>query len=284
MSPRGLALALAGTAALAAAAPAAAPAMTIYAHRGGTVVDGKAAYGEETMPAFAHTAKLGAGVELDVHLTKDGIPIAIHDGTFDRTTTCNGPVDALTFAQVRARCRVDVLGVAGNTDGMPSRKTAHGAPVPSLADVLAFARAKRLKVSAEIANYPTYPDYDSSPRFATAVMGVFRRSKIARSSVVIESFLTANLDAARKLWPGVATSAVTFAGQNQFGLDTAAGRYTWLSPQWPVSGDYVAQVKAKGSKVVPYTPDTPAEVRAAKAAGVDAIITDDPSMAKRALQ
>ncbi len=41
---------------------------------------------------------------------------------------------------------------------------------------------------------------------------------------------------------------------------------------------------AAGAKVVPYTLDTADEVRAAQAAGVDALITDDPSMARRTLR
>jgi len=45
----------------------------------------------------------------------------------------------------------------------------------------------------------------------------------------------------------------------------------------------VQAAHAAGVKVVPYTLDTAGEVRAARAAGVDALITDDPTMARKVL-
>jgi glycerophosphoryl diester phosphodiesterase len=44
------------------------------------------------MPAFRNAAlEERAVVELDVRLTKDGVPVVIHDDTPDRTTTCDAP-------------------------------------------------------------------------------------------------------------------------------------------------------------------------------------------------
>ena len=46
---------------------------------------------------------------------------------------------------------------------------------------------------------------------------------------------------------------------------------------------YVGISHLLGLKVVPYTLDAPAQVTAAHAAGVDAVITDDPVMARNVL-
>ena len=58
------------------------------AHRG---FSGK--YPENTMLAFRKALETGCdGIELDVHLSRDGVPVVIHDETLDRTTDASGPV------------------------------------------------------------------------------------------------------------------------------------------------------------------------------------------------
>ena len=60
----------------------------VFAHRGGAKLAP-----ENTMPAFDNGMALGAdGLEIDVHLSADGIPVVIHDPTLDRTTDRTGPV------------------------------------------------------------------------------------------------------------------------------------------------------------------------------------------------
>ena len=59
--------------------------------------------------------------------------------------------------------------------------------------------------------------------------------------------------------------------------------YEWVSPSGVPSADYVAGAHAAGLRVAPYTLDTAAGVRAAAASGVDAVITNDPVLARRAL-
>lgn len=51
----------------------------IHAHRGGSVVDGKPLYPENTIPAFRHAARRGFVLEFDVKLARDRVPVVIHD-------------------------------------------------------------------------------------------------------------------------------------------------------------------------------------------------------------
>lgn len=54
----------------------------IWAHRGSAFDRA-----ENSMAAFERAYEIGAdGIELDVHLSKDGVPVVIHDETFDRTS------------------------------------------------------------------------------------------------------------------------------------------------------------------------------------------------------
>ena len=69
----------------------------ILGHRGAS------AYApENTLRAFALALEQGAGgVELDVTLSADGVPMVIHDDTVDRTTNGRGPVNSVTQAALQ---------------------------------------------------------------------------------------------------------------------------------------------------------------------------------------
>ncbi len=72
--------------------------MLIYAHRGWS-----SRYPENTLRAFAEAIALGvSGIELDVQLTRDGIPVVIHDRSLARTTSGNGLVDEMSLSDIRA--------------------------------------------------------------------------------------------------------------------------------------------------------------------------------------
>ncbi len=69
----------------------------VYGHRGAS-----AEFPENTLAAFRRALELGvAGIELDVHLSADGVPVVIHDETVDRTTNGEGAVAGLTVAHLR---------------------------------------------------------------------------------------------------------------------------------------------------------------------------------------
>lgn len=74
------------------------PDVLVIAHRGG--------YGlapESTFEAFDNAAQLGADVlEYDLHMTKDGHLVAIHDDTVDRTTDGTGKVNDLMLEEIKA--------------------------------------------------------------------------------------------------------------------------------------------------------------------------------------
>ena len=70
----------------------------VFAHRGGAALAP-----ENTIPAFENGLALGAdGLELDVHLSRDGVPVVIHDPTVDRTTERTGAVAGMSAAELAA--------------------------------------------------------------------------------------------------------------------------------------------------------------------------------------
>jgi glycerophosphoryl diester phosphodiesterase len=265
-----------------AVAPAAMAAIPdIHAHRGGTVQNGTARFGEESIRAYRNAALHGFVLEVDAKLTEDGVPVAIHDATLDRTTNCSGEVRGFTLAELRS-CRTDVLGSPGSP--LSTRGARHTEAIATIAEVLEFARRSGAEVNLEIKNVPTDPDFDSTPAFANRVMDVVVASRVPRRQLLIQSFIAANLDVARQRLPGVATSLLAIQAINEPYLQTAADNdYDFISPEWPVGADYVRRAHAMGLDVAPFTLAAASEVRAARRARVDALITDDPLMAGQAL-
>lgn len=88
-----LAVGISATATPAEAATNSAPGWTVIAHRGGL-----AGTPEHTMAAFKHMIDIGVnGVEFDIQMTGDNVPMVFHDDTLDRTTNCTGAIARRTF-------------------------------------------------------------------------------------------------------------------------------------------------------------------------------------------
>jgi len=69
----------------------------VIAHQGGDGV-----WPGETMFAYQHAADLGVDVlEMDIHITKDGELILMHDETVDRTTDGTGEIESMTLAELK---------------------------------------------------------------------------------------------------------------------------------------------------------------------------------------
>ena len=265
----GCLVALAGPA----AAQPASKATLFAAHRGGALL-----WPENSLLAFRNAAEtLGADfLEFDVHLSKDGEVVVIHDPTLDRTTTGRGPVRARPFAEMRARrLRARTGGVTAET-------------VPVLADVVTLAlrtgRQMLLEIKLNEAGRP-YPGIEekvfavldrhrATP--ATVVMAfdrdTWRRVRglrpDARACALysrrtlgdLGSTLPAELDHARQ-------AGVTFLGLHQGLLDA----------------DTVGLVRKTRMSLGVWTVNDEAAIRRFIDLGVDVIITDRPDLAKRAL-
>src|SRR5258707_7534472 len=103
------------------------PTPLVIAHRGDS-----AHRPENTLAAFASALEIGAAIaEFDVHLTRDGEVVVIHDATLDRTTNGRGAVRSLTLAEIR-RFSAGYPGRFGSTYA--------GERVPTLGEVLGLLR------------------------------------------------------------------------------------------------------------------------------------------------
>ncbi|MDD6810851.1 MAG: glycerophosphodiester phosphodiesterase family protein [Lachnospiraceae bacterium] len=71
----------------------------LYAHRG--LHDNATSAPENSMAAFRKAVEAGYGIELDVQLTKDGIPVTFHDFTLDRMCGVSGRIDTSTYEELQ---------------------------------------------------------------------------------------------------------------------------------------------------------------------------------------
>ena len=81
-----------------------------YAHRG--LHD--AEHAENSLSAFALAVEHGFGIELDVHVSRDGEVVVFHDNTLKRITGVDGKVGDLTAAELAA------LSLSGTAEGVPT--------------------------------------------------------------------------------------------------------------------------------------------------------------------
>lgn len=106
----------------------------IYGHRGAS---GHAP--ENTLEAFRLAMDMGAdGFELDVHMSRDGELVVIHDESVDRTTDGTGLVKDLTLAHLKA------------LDASNHMERYKGARIPTLAEVYDLIRDTNHIVNVEI--------------------------------------------------------------------------------------------------------------------------------------
>jgi glycerophosphoryl diester phosphodiesterase len=247
------------------------PRPLVFAHRGGCALGP-----ENTLAAFDLGLATGAdGLELDVHLSADGVVVVCHDETLDRTTDARGPVAARAAAEL---ARVDAgAGFVAPDGSCPFR--GQGIGVPTLRDVLSRYRDTRIIVEMKVDRAELGEAVAAEVRAASAV-----------ERVCVAGFGGRSTRAARAILPGMATSAAvaevrhflyrSWAGwpprQTPYGafqVPEHAGRLRVVSPR------FIRHAHRAGVKVQVWTVDEEADMRRLLAWGADALISNRPDLA-----
>ncbi|MGI8477196.1 MAG: glycerophosphodiester phosphodiesterase [Thermomicrobiales bacterium] len=98
------------------------PFIHVYAHRGASIE-----LPENTLASFRRALELDPfGIELDLHLSADGVPMVIHDDSVDRTTNGRGTVSSLSWAEMQTLPDAAVrLGCPTQRGGIPTGIDTH---------------------------------------------------------------------------------------------------------------------------------------------------------------
>jgi glycerophosphoryl diester phosphodiesterase len=237
---------------------------------------------ENTLASFARGAADGAVViETDVHLTRDGVPVLLHDHEVARVTAGSGAVRDLSFAEVQS---LDAGFHFTAPDGSTPFRGA-GLRIPSLAEALAALPGMRFNCELK----------EDRPEIAERVLAVIREADREDLTLVTsgDDALMEKLRAAvRKIGARVALGAST-GDVLRFALAARAGTTPpgdAMALQIPaafagrplVTPELVAAAHAHGVHVHVWTINEPREIADLLALGVDGVISDFPARVVRA--
>jgi glycerophosphoryl diester phosphodiesterase len=243
----------------------------VFAHRGGCALGP-----ENTIAAFDLGLAAGAdGLEMDVHLSSDGVVVVCHDDTLDRTTDSSGSVAARTAAEL---ARVDAgLRFTDSAGGHPFRH--QGIGIPALREVLHRYPAVPIIVEMKV-NHP-----DMGKAVAAEVEAAGARDRVCAAG---EGLLAVR--AARHALPGMASSACrrevrlalyrSWAGwpvrRPEYGgyqVPETAGSTRIVTPR------FVRHAREAGLEVQVWTVDEEADMERLLTWGVNGLISNRPDLA-----
>ena len=224
----------------------------IIAHRGASAYEP-----ENTLRAFARAIEQSAQmIELDLHATRDGEVVVIHDFTLDHTTNLTGRISERTLAEIK-------LADAGK-----------GERVPTLDETLDLTLGK-VRLYLEI----------KDPRAAAETLRIIRARR-CQNEVMLASFDLALMqqlgEQVRDVELGVILGNDTYNPVVRWreAFPWRALRhinYQTLCMQVSLCYSYLArQVKASGKNLYVWTADEDAQFASMIARGVDGIVTNRP--------
>ena len=231
---------------------------------------------ENTHAAFTQAFDDGAdGLEFDVRLARDGVPVVIHDATLDRTGLTSGEVESLDSA-VLMECRVGQWFNQRRYHRTLSRFADER--IPTLAQM--FARYGSDVLYAEM----KCEDASRRADLARAVVEMAFLYSVA-DRVVVKSFALDSLREVKRLAPEIRTAALfgrswprpfvtgskILAEAEACGADEISLHHSLLRVAT------VEEAQRRGFEVLTWTVNTPAWMRRARALKLRAVFTDYPS-------
>ena len=235
----------------------------ILAHRGAS---GYAP--ENTMEAFRLAVEMGAdGIELDIHLTSDGQVVVCHDEKIDRTSNGQGEITSYTLEELRS---MDFGYHFYN-------KERRGIKIPTLDEVFELVAPTNMIVNVEIKS----SDPDIIP-----VCHVLVKRYGMQNRIIYSSFDHFQIERMKKYDPATFIAPLySFNMLNPWNycLDIGAGASHPKHTQIRKMENYVTECHQRGIRVHTWTANTEEDIQFLLDAGVDAIITNYPDVAKKLL-
>ncbi|MFD3642793.1 glycerophosphodiester phosphodiesterase family protein [Streptomyces griseus] len=260
-------------------APERQDAPVVVAHRGAS---GYAP--ENTLAAVDAADALGIEwVENDVHRTRDGVLVVLHDNDLKRTTDAEQVYPDRAPWAVKDFTAEELAKLdAGSWFG----ERFAGARVPTLTQFLSRMERNRQKLLLEIKSPATYPGIERDIIRVLGRSGWLDRSHV-RSRLVIQSFGADSVKTVHSLRPDITTG---FLGTPAVAdLPSYAAFTDQINPSYATIGaDYVAAVQrlkgphGKRLRVNTWTVNKAADAVKARDYGVDGIITNFPDVVRDA--
>lgn len=237
----------------------------IQAHRGAS------AYApENTLAAFRLAAEMNAdGVELDVHLTKDGVPVVNHNSYVNDTSDGKGEIKDMTFDEIRK------FNFAYRYNDTKFADKYGFQPIPALEEVYELLGPTGLFVNVELKSAE-----DELLRKCTELIDKCGM----RGKVLYSSFDHRALMRIHEYDPAVMTAPLFYQRIQFPWVYASLVGATALHPDWGQIFDIpemVHECHIRGVRIHPWTVDEEGTMRRLIEAGVDALITDVPDIARK---
>lgn len=230
------------------------------------------------MAAFREALAVGAdGIEFDVRLTRDGVPVVIHDSTLRRTGGLPQRVADLSWTEIS---QIDVGSWFAKRKDLPPG-TVGSETVPSLAELFTLFKSNTSTLYLEMKS-----DSPSDQRALAEACARAIEEHTLKGRVIVECFQLQALKIFKEINPEIKTAALfepsltnpsVLVDQriiNQ-ALDVGAAA---LALHYRLAREGLVQkAKAAGLHVAVWTVDDPAWIDRARAMGLDALITNDPA-------
>ncbi|MGE5673998.1 MAG: glycerophosphodiester phosphodiesterase [Mycobacterium leprae] len=215
---------------------------------------------ENTLVSFKRALAIGAdGVEFDIHRTRDGEFVVMHDFSIERCTNGTGVIADMTASEIR---QYD----AGSWKGPEFA----GERVPTLTELVeALPAPFKLFLELKAGSY-RYPGIEAD-------LARFILERGLEDRLQVSSFDHEALLRLRQLAPSIQTGMLyQLRPVDPIGMARACGA-TALHPNWAcISAAQVAAAHAAGLQVNVWTVNTPEAVATCKALGVDGMMSDFP--------
>jgi len=242
----------------------------VIAHRGAS-----AEAPENTFPAFDLALRQRAdGIELDVRLSLDGVPVVIHDATLDRTTSGTKRVERHTVGELR---RLDAGSWFNRRYPEYARWRYRQARIPLLADLMAWVKRRRCVAFVEIKRARR-----GSAGMEAKVLDTIYRTGV-ENQITIISFDLATLRRLRQLDSKIALGLDSTRTLLLIRRSQSVGATTVLPHGAFASQRFIARARRAGLRVVPWGLETASAMRRKLAEGVDGLITSHPARLRRLL-
>lgn len=221
---------------------------------------------ENTLPAFELALEQGAeGIEFDVRISADGVPVVIHDARLDRTTSGSGWVRQHRSGALR---RLDAGSWFNRRFPLRAHPRNAGAKIPLLSETLAWVRERECLALVEIK--------DHIPGAEVAVLREIRSARAAGLVTVI-SFDLATLRRLRRFDAGVPIGIDI--SRRLLALRRAKSlRAVALLPHWSIATPrFIQRAHQESIRVFAWTVDRQPWMRRRLLEGVDGILTNYPA-------
>lgn len=244
----------------------------IIAHRGSSALAP-----ENTFAAFDQAIRDGAdGIEFDIRLARDGVPVVIHDATLLRTAGFSGRVSRYTSQELS---RIDVGSWFNEKHPSKAKRQFASETVPSLPALLDHMRAHKGLIYVEMKC-----SKDTYEPLVEAVASVVENSGMM-DRIIIKSFKLEALEKMRKRLPE-AHIAVLFSPKftnfikprNRLITKALELQANEISLHFSLATpNAVREAETYGFPVTIWTADHPAWVKRAENLGIHAIVTNNPA-------